>query len=309
MIVSTPVFRNLYLWGSMPKISPLQSLSAVRSFFSILILTYGCNTSNRDHPSDDSTPTSTDHGWVIAIGGGKRTDTLMAHIVHYCGLNLGDTVWIAPMASEEPDSAYWYVARDFERIGLVPVPYIFYSQDEYYPAHPDRVKLIFFTGGDQTKLMKSLKHDQVLSDLVEYRKSGGHIAGTSAGAAVLSQYMITGNQLKFKDYRPTFAHLMTDNIEIASGTGLLKNCIIDQHFIARSRYNRLISALYQMPNLCGIGVEESSAILTDDSLAIVIGSGQIVKMKSGIPRSKNDLIGFQNLSMDILLPGDTFFLK
>lgn len=286
-----------------------KSKSNIFSISALFLISITCTNHENLQRKPELNSTSEQRGWIIAIGGGKRTDTLMAQIVKYCQLKQGDTVWIAPMASEEPDSAYWYVALDFKRMGLIPKPYIFYTQPEYYPPDTAKVKLIFFTGGDQNRLMQSLSLPNVLNDLMQYRISGGHIAGTSAGAAVMSQFMITGNQLKYKDYESTFSHLTTDNVELASGAGFLTSCIIDQHFIARSRYNRLISALFQMPTLCGIGVEESSAILTDDSLAVALGSGQIVQIIAGIPKRKHELIGFYNMAMHIHLPGDTFYLK
>ncbi|MFN3952650.1 MAG: cyanophycinase [Thermaurantimonas sp.] len=272
-------------------------------------LTMSCVNPDQPHSEQNDATSGEAPGWVIAIGGGRRTDTLMFHIIRYCRLQPGDTVWIAPMASEEPDSAYWYVALDFQRMGLIPKPYVFYTLQDYYPPDTARVKLVFFTGGDQNRLMQSLSLANVLDDLKLYRLSGGHIAGTSAGAAVMSEYMITGNQWKHPDYEATFSRLIADNVEIVSGAGLLSSCIIDQHFITRSRYNRLISALFELPMLSGIGVEESSAIVTDDSIAVAIGSGQIVQIRAGTPKRRDDLIGFEDLIMHIHLPGDTFYLK
>lgn len=286
----------------------IKSLFSAQWIIALSIIILSCS-SNTEQVAPGDLPHTPSPGWVIAIGGGERTDSLITHIMQYCKLKQGDTLWVAPMASEEPDSAYWYVARDFKRFGLIPKPYVFYSAEQFYPPDTARVKLIFFTGGDQNKLMQSLTLSDVLEHLKKYRQSGGHIAGTSAGAAIMSQFMLTGNQLKHPEYEPTFSRLLTDNVELASGAGFLTSCIIDQHFIARSRYNRLISALYQLPGLHGIGVEESSAILTDDSLAVAIGSGQVVLIIAGTPRRKQDLIGFEGLSVHIHLPGDTFYLK
>ncbi len=307
---STSALKNLLQWACMLKNKHISKIFYRLSYFSIWIyFSTSCVNPNQPYSVQNDTSSGNAPGWFIAIGGGKRTDTLLSHIIRYCDLRPGDTVWIAPMASEEPDSAYWYVAFDFERMGLIPKPYVFYTRPDYYPPDTARVKLVFFTGGDQNRLMQSLSLADVLDDLNKYRLSGGHIAGTSAGAAVMSEYMITGNQLKYPEYEATFSRLIADNVELMSGAGFLRSCIIDQHFIARSRYNRLISALFELPMLNGIGVEESSAIVTDDSVAVAIGSGQIVQIRAGTPKRREDLIGFGDLTMHIHLPGDTFYLK
>ncbi|RCX05154.1 cyanophycinase [Schleiferia thermophila] len=267
-----------------------------------------CGCKPTPEPTQDK-PQSHTAGWIIPIGGGPRTEKLISDLIDYCQLKQGDTILVAPMASEEPDSAYEYVARDFEKFGLFCKKYYFTREDEYIPVSHLNAKVIFFTGGDQNKLMQALSLPGVADDLQKFHITGGHIAGTSAGAAVLSRYMITGNQLKYSQYEPTFSRLITDNIELATGLGLIRTAIVDQHFIVRSRYNRLFSALFELPDLQGIGIDESTGIVTDDSLAIVIGSAQVVQMIPGRPMRSGELIGVRSCMVNIYLPGDTFYLK
>src|SRR6476659_4713664 len=91
---------------------------------------------------------------------------------------------------------------------------------------------------------------------------GATVAGTSAGAAMMSYYMLTGNQLLGDTtYESTFPKLWNNNIEIKEGLGLLDSAIIDQHFIARSRYNRMLTAIAKYPTLPCIGIDEGTAII------------------------------------------------
>jgi len=144
-------------------------------------------------------------------------------------------------------------------------------------------------------------------------KRGSTIAGTSAGAAVMSKQMITGNQLLGDTtYFETFNKLWNNNIEFAEGLGLLSSVIIDQHFIVRSRYNRLLSALAKFPDYTCIGIDESTAIIVDQNKVTVTGEGQVVKLccLKNLPIKKtNSLIKFQDAQLSIYTSGDSFKLK
>ena len=137
---------------------------------------------------------------------------------------------------------------------------------------------------------------------------GAMVAGTSAGAAVMSLVMITGNELKHPDYASTFRNIEADNIETKTGLGMLRTAIIDQHFVKRSRHNRLISAVIEYPEMLCIGIDESTAILVRNNKAEVIGESQVLvysnPMKS--KKVKDGKLGAQGLQLDIYLPGNTF---
>ncbi len=103
------------------------------------------------------------------------------------------------------------------------------------------------------------------------------IAGTSAGAAVMSEVMLTGDAERWSrnqqdtSYKSTVDFIGSDNLEYGKGMGFLDSIIIDQHFIKRSRYNRLFSALLDYPEYTAIGIDESTALLVYGDNARVIG--------------------------------------
>ena len=97
-----------------------------------------------------------------------------------------------------------------------------------------------------------------------------------------------------------------------AGLGLIQDAIIDQHFIKRSRYNRLISAVMDYPELMGIGIDESTAILVDgQGNAEVVGVNQVIVLRNTTKEKavKEGKMGANGLQMDILLPGDTFKIQ
>ena len=110
--------------------------------------------------------------------------------------------------------------------------------------------------------MNIVLHTPIQTAIQTAYKNGATIAGTSAGAAMMSHYMITGNQLlDDTSYASTFPKLWNNNLEIKEGLSLLDSAIIDMHFIARSRYNRLLTAIAKYPTLPCIGIDEGTAII------------------------------------------------
>src|SRR5687767_5837339 len=117
----------------------------------------------------------------------------------------------------------------------------------------------------------------------------------------MSKHMITGNQLLGdKAYLETFGKLWNNNIEITEGLGLLDSVIIDQHFIVRSRYNRLISSLAKFPDYICLGLDESAAIIVHQKKVTVAGEGQVIKLccpKNLQTKKPPHLIKFQNAQL------------
>ena len=124
---------------------------------------------------------------------------------------------------------------------------------------------IFFTGGDQlriTSLLGGTRCDEALHDA--YR-AGTVIAGTSAGASVMSETMIVEGEDTEAPQR--------NIVQMAPGMGLIREVVIDQHFAQRGRLGRLLTAVAQHPYMLGVGIDEDTAIvLLPGDIFEVIGS-------------------------------------
>jgi cyanophycinase len=165
-------------------------------------------------------------------------------------------------------------------------------------------------GGDQRRLMEVLSEKERKAIRKAYEK-GAVIAGTSAGAAVMSKKMITGDEQKHPEYHPTFRTLEDENIIFDEGLGLLpENIIIDQHFIYRSRYNRLLTAVMELPDHIGFGIDESTALFIQHDSATVIGEWQVISFRNTDRHSEtqNGLLGAKNIELNIYLPNEKFKL-
>jgi cyanophycinase len=133
----------------------------------------------------------------------------------------------------------------------------------------DDVNLIFIAGGDQLRLTSILGGSIILEGIHKSLKNGVLIAGTSAGAAVLSDTMIYEGHSQ--------DGLIKGKVLTTSGFGFVENIAFDTHFMARGRIGRLVQIVTTNPTCIGIGIGEDSAVLLKkNGTAEVIGSGQVI---------------------------------
>ena len=257
----------------------------------------------------------TPKGKLFIIGGGSRPDAMVDRIIKEAGLLQGGYGVILPMSSEDPDSSIWYANQQFIKKGIRTVYGVNFRKGQTYsPAKLDSVrnaKLIYITGGDQVRFMGVVQGTDIGKAIHDAYNKGALVGGTSAGAAVMSKIMITGNELKHPEYSSTFRNIEAENIETKEGLGFIDNAIIDQHFVKRSRYNRLISAIIEYPNVKGIGIDEATAILVSGSTAEVVGDSQVIVFEN--PKKsktvKDGKLSAKGIVMNVYLAGETFSLK
>lgn len=128
---------------------------------------------------------------------------------------------------------------------------------------------VFMTGGNQVRLARILGRTQA-GDMINQRNHEGvPVAGTSAGASVMSSVMVAGGQSG-----PTPRQKMA---KLSRGLGLIDSVIIDQHFTERNRVSRLVAMVSYNPGLLGIGIDEDTAALfSPDGVIEVIGRGSVL---------------------------------
>ena len=253
-------------------------------------------------------------GKLFIIGGGDRPPVLMNSLVSTANFAATDYVVVLPMSSESPDTSFFYFKADLEPVCKNKIVNFNFTKENVnnksWLDSLENARLIFITGGDQDRFMKVVLNTPVFAAIHKAYANGATIAGTSAGAAVMSQHMITGAELTDTVYRATFRKVHTDNIEIKEGMGLLTSAVIDQHFIVRSRYNRLLSAIAKYPALTCIGIDEATAIIVSGIKVEVAGVGQVVVMQKPdkLVITDDKLIKMKNLQFSIYTSGDKFLI-
>lgn len=126
---------------------------------------------------------------------------------------------------------------------------------------------VFFTGGDQLRITGIIGGTRLGRTLHKLYERGIIIAGTSAGASVMSDTMIVGGEAGTPK---------KETLTMAPGLGLLRSVVVDQHFAQRGRIGRLLTAISQNPYVLGVGIDEDTAILVhSDGRFFVVGSNTV----------------------------------
>jgi cyanophycinase len=205
-------------------------------------------------------------GTLVAVGGGGTTDEILRKTIVLAG-GAKAIVAVLPQSSAEPDAGDESVAM-WRHAGASDVSKI----DLTHPgarAALERATLIWIPGGDQTRFIKAITGTGMDEVIRGRLRSGAVVGGTSAGAAVLSRVMITGDAYDLKG-------VTAGSTTTAEGLGLWPEVILDQHFLKRQRQTRLLSLVLDRPALVGIGVDESTAVFARGATIEVVGQSAVV---------------------------------
>lgn len=214
---------------------------------------------------------------LLVIGGGERPPDAMKRFVEWSGGEKA-RILVVTWASGVPDESFASLKKNFEDAGAglvihAPVRPLDEEKARRFRNVLREATGVFFSGGDQNRIMDVLADEELLRLIREKYAAGTPFGGTSAGAAVMSDPMITGEaDLKILD---------GSKVGVRKGLGLIPNVIFDQHFLVRQRHNRLFGLVMANPKLLGIGIDEDTAVLIeDDRMLTVVGATQVMFVHS-----------------------------
>jgi cyanophycinase len=223
-------------------------------------------------------------GKLLVIGGAEShdagDDAILERFVLLAGGPEAHLVVIAT-ASECPELREKEYAEVFHRLGAHRVTPLRLDdrEDSNSPravAAIDRATGVFFTGGDQLRITTVVGGSKVDTALHARLADGMILAGTSAGAAMMSSTMILGGSI---------ASVSTDSVRTGPGMEFLPGVLIDMHFAQRGRLNRLLSAIAMFPHELGLGIDENTAILVEGDVFEVLGAGSVTVIDAGQART------------------------
>ncbi len=258
-------------------------------------------------------------GTLFIVGGGPQPDALVAEFVNTAGGRGHARIVVFAMASESGLTGGEEKAQDLRALGATARNlYITRAQADAdsIVAQVDSATGIWFGGGDQVLLAKALRGSRALAALVRRYRAGAVIGGTSAGAAVMSAVMLTGDERHAGGARPpddTTNHWLTiarDNTVTEDGFALLTNAIIDQHFLRRKRHNRLISLVLEREPHLGAGIDESTALIVEPSGRWRVSGASVVTIydarRAARTTRADTPLGASGMVMHVLGAGSTF---
>lgn len=254
-------------------------------------------------------------GPLVIIGGAEDRDgdcIVLREFVRAAG---GVKAHIAVMtaATSLPKEVGDDYIRIFERLGAESVEVV-HTEDREDSEREVSLRIIedatgiFFTGGDQSRIVDFIKDTPLDKAIHKRHEEGAVIGGTSAGAAMMPDEMIVGGA--------SVSNPSVDAVEMGPGMGFLPGIVIDQHFAQRGRLGRLLAALVQQPALLGLGIDEDTAIVVNGDEFEVVGSGSITVVDESSATHNNlegllkdEMIALCDVKLHILPHGYRFNLK
>jgi len=254
-------------------------------------------------------------GKLLIIGGAedKEGECKILREFLRCAGGTKARIVIMTAATSLPGEVGDNYIRVFERLGAEDVRVVD-TQSPEDASNPDYLEAIeqatgiFFTGGDQARIISCLKDTQLDAAMHKRYSEGIIIGGTSAGAAMMPDMMIIEGDSE--------TNPRVDVVAMGPGMGFLPNVVIDQHFAQRGRLGRLVTALLLQPAVLGFGIDENTAILVHGDELEVIGESAVTvideseKLHDNMEgRLKDEGLAICGAKLHILPHGYRFNLK
>lgn len=314
-----------------PRRAVLRALSALPSFSALSALSAhsavsGLSAAPAAPELPAAVPQPPTAGPAIAIGGALRLDHMAVwqRLVQEAGGH-GSRFAVLATASSSPERTAAGIVGALQRAGaLATVLDIAPRQpgsawerlrdDPALAAQLDTMQGVFFSGGAQELIVDTLRpqgrETAVLQAIRRLQARGGVVAGTSAGAAILSHWM-------FRDAQDALAVLkgrLREGREIDRGLGFVGPALfVDQHFLRRGRIGRLLPVMAAKGYRWGLGVEEDSASVVRGGQIDVLGARGALLVDLGgaavvSPPGSRQPFALRGAALSFLDRGDRFHL-
>jgi cyanophycinase len=269
--------------------------------------------------SPSSPAASAPGGHLLIVGGGPLPPAVLARFVELAGGPGKARIVLFPMASSDPEAGV-ALAADFRKMGAEAERIVLDHAAADTPeaaARLDGVTGIWFGGGDQVLLTAALQGTKTEAAIHSRYRAGAVVGGTSAGAAVMTTPMLTGDEKHPGGERPpakgsndAYMTIARENVVTAQGFSLLPGAIVDQHFVRRRRNNRLFSLVLEHPELVGVGIDESTALeVAPDGTWRVLGASVAVvydARRASITPASSKTLGASGVRIDVLPAGSRY---
>jgi cyanophycinase len=257
----------------------------------------------------------------MPIGGAEDKSPGSDVLERFVALAGGEQARIAiiPTASEDAQEAGERYVKVFRKMGAAEADWLRVETRDDANAEPAldllrKASGIFITGGDQAQLVALLAGTQVMECIRLRNAEGVVVAGTSAGASIVSAHLMSGGTGLAGNSNDAAAR--KGMVELVAGFGLLQDVIVDQHFSQRGRMGRLLAVFAANPGLLGIGLDEDTAVLIDrEGMLEVLGSNMVTIVDGRdatsdyYEREIGDVLTVVRSSLNVLGPGRRFDLN
>ena len=236
-------------------------------------------------------------GTLVIAGGGPTIPEIVEKALALAGGKKARVV-IIPQASARADTGQ-RSGEMWRKAGAAYVTVLDLKDRKAALAAVKEADLIWMPGGSQSRLMDYLTKNSMVAPIRERFQKGATVGGTSAGAAVMSLIMLTGES--------PVDRVIASSSKTPEGLGLWPNVIIDQHHVQRRRFNRLLSAVLNHPKYVGIGIDECTAVVVRGQTFEVVGKSNVfvidARKMARIPTKSGEPEAAANVSLHLLRAG------
>lgn len=221
-------------------------------------------------PPDDPADPVVEHGSLFIVGGGAFDDDMLEAFIDLAGGEAARIV-VVPTADDDPPLENDRIAARFRRAGVADVT-VLHTTDRATADSPafveplEQATAVWFGGGRQWRIVDAYEGTRTYDAFHDVLRRGGVIGGSSAGATIQGDYLVRGNPLGNQD-------MMAEGYE--RGFAFLPGAAIDQHFTQRKRQPDMQALKGAFPQLLGLGIDESTALVVQGHVGRVIGAGDI----------------------------------
>jgi len=241
----------------------------------------------------------TPRGHLVIVGGGGTPLDVRQAALELCGERR--RVVVFPQASRLTDRGADAPAL-WKEAGATVVEVLDPIEPDAARAAVAAADLVWLPGGDQSRLQAALDAAGLIEPIRARYREGAVVAGTSAGAAVMGAWMLTG--------KAELEAVKVGTTELVAGLGLWPEAIVDQHFLARRRNNRLLGAVLDKPGLLGVGIDERTAVIVSAGELRVLGEGGVLvydaRQAEVAEAEPGALRAAQGLQLHVLRAGSRF---
>lgn len=254
-------------------------------------------------------------GPLVIIGGAEDREgdcLVLREFVRAAG-GVNARIAIMTAATTLPEEVGDDYVRIFERLGAEEIEVV-YTERREDADREDTLKQvkdatgIFFTGGDQSRIVDFIKGTPLDRLIHKCHQDGAVIGGTSAGAAMMPDQMIVGGA--------SVSNASVGAVDMGPGMGFMPGIVVDQHFAERGRLGRLLAALVLQPAVLGLGIDEDTAIVVRGDEFEVVGSGAVTVVDETSATHNNleevlrdEMLALCNVKLHILPQGYRFNWK
>jgi cyanophycinase len=276
----------------------------------------------------DAAPSDGNEGRLVIVGGALAADNADVHHAVLEARNGRGPLCIVPTASGDAESSMGtmidrfttYAADERHADDRPEVVGVWITTENPEAAHdPATVAELsacsgfWFVGGSQSRIIDAFRPDgtdtPAYDALMRRWREGAVVAGTSAGAAMMSSRSIGGGSPAEALEVGVTRDREADGLWIMDGMDFVPWAILGQHHMARGRWGRLVVAVLEEEDWLGLGIDENTAVVYEDGIGTVVGASGVLVVDASDATIDMEPRTARDVRLDYLARGDQVHVR